>query len=118
MSAPAAHATLATLSRHKCAPLPRGAKPLSRAEIKRLLAPLPGWLFKGGVIAKTYGFGNYHETMAFVNAAAFVAHREDHHPDMAVSYNKCRVAFSTHSIGGISMNDFICAARIELLAKM
>jgi len=106
------------LASQKCKPLPAGTPALSKAAINKLLAQLPGWAHKGGVIAKTYGFANYYETMAFVNGVALVAHREDHHPDMAVSYNKCRVAFSTHSIGGISMNDFICAAKIEALAKM
>src|SRR2546428_9527642 len=86
-----------------------------RARIDALLAEVPGWAFDGKVIAKSWSFKNYHETMAFVNAVAWVAHREDHHPDMSVGYNRCRVEFSTHSIGGISENDFICAAKIEAL---
>jgi 4a-hydroxytetrahydrobiopterin dehydratase len=53
--------------------------------------------------------------MAFVNAVAWIAHREDHHPDLAVSYNRCRVEWSTHSVGGLSENDFICAAHIEAM---
>jgi 4a-hydroxytetrahydrobiopterin dehydratase len=67
------------------------------------------------MLAKSFGFGNYHETLAFVNAVAWIAHREDHHPDLAVSYNRCRVAWHTHSVGGLSENDFICAARVEAL---
>ncbi len=53
--------------------------------------------------------------MAFVNALAWVAHPEDHHPDLAVSYNRCAVRFNTHSVGGISINDFICAAKVDAL---
>ena len=69
----------------------------------------------GKEIFKTYKFANYHETMAFVNAVAWVAHREDHHPDLEVGYNRCRVRYSTHSIGGLSENDLICAAKVEAL---
>jgi len=72
-----------------------------------------GWQVEADTLVKVYPFRNYYETMAFVNMVAWIAHREDHHPDMAVGYNKCRVAFSTHSVGGLSENDFICAAKIE-----
>ena len=68
-----------------------------------------------GVITKTYEFKNYYQTMAFVNAAAWISHREDHHPDMTVGYNKCRVDYSTHAINGLSENDFICAAKLDAL---
>jgi 4a-hydroxytetrahydrobiopterin dehydratase len=103
------------LAQRHCRPLPQGTPALTRAQIDANLAHVPGWSFENGVIAKTYSFPDYHHTMAFVNAVAWIAHAEDHHPDMAVSYNKCRVQYSTHSIGGISENDFICAARIEAL---
>ena len=66
-------------------------------------------------IRRTFAFKNYHESMAFVNAVAWIAHREDHHPDMAVGYNKVTVVFSTHSVGGLSENDFISAAKIDVL---
>lgn len=89
---------------------------LSDAEAARLLAELPGWAIERGQLVKSYGFANYHETMAFVNAVAWIAHREDHHPDLAVGYNRCRVEWSTHSVGGLSENDFICAARVEALS--
>jgi 4a-hydroxytetrahydrobiopterin dehydratase len=106
-----------TLVDGHCLPLPHGTAALTRAEIDSLLKEVPGWSYDGKVIAKAYSFKDYHETMAFVNAAAWIAHREDHHPDLAVSYNRCRVELSTHSIGGISRNDFICAARIERLLQ-
>ena len=70
-----------------------------------------------GRIFKIYRFANYHETIAFVNAIAWVSHHTDHHPDLEVGYNRCRVAYSTHSVGGISLNDFICAAKIEALPR-
>jgi 4a-hydroxytetrahydrobiopterin dehydratase len=104
------------LASRKCKPLPAGTAALTRTAIDSLLKEVPGWAYDGKVIAKTWSFGNYYETVAFVNAVAWIANREDHHPDMSVGYGKCRVEFSTHSIGGISENDFICAARIEALA--
>jgi len=106
---------MSTLTGMKCRPLPAGTPALTRARIDALLKEVPGWTYDGKVIEKTWSFKNYHQTMAFVNAVAWIAHREDHHPDMSLGYNRCRVEFSTHSIGGISENDFICAAMIETL---
>ena len=79
------------------------------------LKDLPGWTkaSDGGSIAKTFRFDDYFHTMAFVNAVASIAHREDHHPDMDVHYNKCVVQYSTHDVGGLSLNDFISAAKVE-----
>ena len=74
-----------------------------------------GWEVIDSVLVKTFSFKNYYRTMAFVNAVAFIAHAEDHHPDLEVSYNKCVVRYSTHSVGGLSENDFICAAKIDAL---
>ena len=89
------------------------------AEVDRLLKSLNGYAASSDYkqISKTYSFENYYETMAFVNAVAFIAHREDHHPDLVVSYNKCRVEYGTHAIGGLSENDFICVAKIEAALK-
>ena len=81
------------------------------------LAQAPGWALVDGAIQKRYDFADYHRTMAFVNALAFIAHVEDHHPDLAVSYNRCTVRFNTHSVGGISFNDFICAAKVDALVS-
>lgn len=80
-----------------------------------MLNQLPGWELSKGAIAKAFKFNNFHETMAFVNAVAWISHRQNHHPDMEVGYNRCRIAYSTHSVGGLSENDFICAARVEAL---
>ncbi len=96
---------------------PRSGAALSRAEAEKLLREIPGWAISDDakVISRVYKFGNYYETLAFVNAQAWVVHREDHHPDLEVGYNRCRVRFSTHSVNGLSENDFICAAKINAL---
>jgi 4a-hydroxytetrahydrobiopterin dehydratase len=95
---------------------------LSVAEIKRHADVLPGWsLDESGEqprITKTYKFEDYYETIAFVNALAWVANHEDHHPDLEVGYNKCVVHYSTHSVGGLSENDFICAAKVDALLRL
>jgi len=84
-----------------------------------MLTTLPGYRadMLVGSISKVYEFDDFYETMAFVNALAYIAHVEDHHPELAVSYNRCAVTFSTHAIGGLSENDFICAAKIEALLR-
>jgi 4a-hydroxytetrahydrobiopterin dehydratase len=92
-----------------------GAAALSPADAARRLDLLPGWAITGGEIRKTFSFADYYHTIAFVNAVAYIAHREDHHPDLEVGYNRCTVRYSTHSAGGLTDNDFICAARIEAL---
>ena len=74
-----------------------------------------GWKLIDGALDKTFSFGNYHETMAFVNAVAWIAHREDHHPDIAFGYNRCTVRFNTHDVNGISVSDFHCAAAVNAL---
>ena len=91
---------------------------LDESQIASRLAQLPGWERQGANIAKTFKFKNYYETMAFVNASAWISHREDHHPDLEVGYNKCRVRYSTHSAGGLTESDFICAAKIEALVQI
>jgi 4a-hydroxytetrahydrobiopterin dehydratase len=87
------------------------------SQIAEHLSHLSGWQFVEGKIVKTYSFKNYYETIAFVNVVAAISHATDHHPDLSVHYNCCVVEFNTHDVeqgkGGISINDFICAARIE-----
>lgn len=86
---------------------------LGPADAAGFAGQVPGWQVEADTLVKVFPFKNYYETMAFVNMVAWISHREDHHPDMTVGYNKCRVEFSTHSVGGLSENDFICAAKIE-----
>ncbi len=106
---------MADLTARKCKPCEGGVDPLKPAEADTLLRQLEGWTLEDGAIVKSYSFRNYYETMAFVNATAWVSHREDHHPDITVGYNACRVAYSTHAIKGLSENDFICAAKLDAL---
>ncbi len=95
---------------------------LTATQIIAKLAHLEGWRLSGGdeggpalAIEKTYVFANYFETIAFVNALAFVAHAQDHHPDLSVHYNRCVVRFNTHDVGGISQTDMDCATQIDAL---
>ncbi|MHB8347124.1 MAG: 4a-hydroxytetrahydrobiopterin dehydratase [Acidiferrobacterales bacterium] len=105
------------LSQKHCKSCAPGTLPLGREHAQTLLAHIPGWSIDDAAtsIERSYRFANYYETMAFVNALAWVAHREDHHPDLEVGYNRCRVRYSTHSVNGLSENDFICAAKVDCL---
>ncbi len=103
------------LTERKCKPCEGGTTPLTGEQADAMLVQLEGWTRSGTEIAKTFEFKNYYHTMAFVNAAAYVSHREDHHPDMLVGYKTCAVTYTTHAIGGLSDNDFICAAKLDLL---
>lgn len=113
-------ATLDELAVLACRPLKGPEHQLPGAEAARLLGLLPGWSLSddGRMIRREYRFRQYFETMAFVNAIAWIAHREDHHPDLEVGYSRCLVALSTHDVGGLSMNDFIVAAKIESLGTL
>jgi len=108
---------LVPLSQAHCLPRRGSEHKLSEARVRELLPEVPGWelIEEGHALSKIYSFKNYYETMAFVNALAYMAHREDHHPDLGVHYNRCVVRFSTHDVGGLSENDFICAAKTEAL---
>jgi 4a-hydroxytetrahydrobiopterin dehydratase len=92
---------------------------LTATEIVASLAKLEGWSLTGDgptlAIEKTFTFKNYYQTIAFVNAVAFIAHVQDHHPDLSVSYSRCAVRFNTHDVGGISVTDFDCATQIDAL---
>lgn len=107
-----------SLAAKQCKPGEGNILQLSTVEIKEMLHQLDGWDLFDGLIEKTYNFKNYYEVMAFVNTVAWISHREDHHPDITLGYNKCRVEYTTHSAGGLSENDFICAAKIDVLFKV
>ena len=106
------------LAKQKCKPCEGGVAPYNEQQAKELLRQLKAWIIEDGKLVKLYPFKNYYETMAFVNALAWISHREDHHPDLQVGYNKCRVEYSTHAIGGLSENDFICAAKADALYSL
>jgi 4a-hydroxytetrahydrobiopterin dehydratase len=111
-------ATSYDLTSKKCKSCEGGVAPLTPDEITSLLSQLTGWRSNNHLIEKSYKFKNYYQTMAFVNAIAWVSHREDHHPDITVGYNNCRVEYTTHAINGLSENDFICAAKIDKLFEI
>jgi 4a-hydroxytetrahydrobiopterin dehydratase len=94
---------------------------LNDVEIRDHLAAVDSWALQDGKVTKTFSFKNYYETLAFVNAIAYIIHAEDHHPELVVSYNRCVVKFDTHSVnggrGGISENDFICAAKADAMFR-
>jgi len=97
--------------------VPRRA--LSPTEIVTRLSAVAGWKLSGDgpdvAIEKTYSFANYHETISFVNAVAFIANAQDHHPDLSVHYNRCVVRFNTHDVKGLSETDFECASQVDAL---
>lgn len=102
------------LTQH-CRPRKGKEDALSTTEVALGLAELPGWQIDadGREIRKEFRFADYFHTMAFVNAVASIAHSEDHHPDLEVHYDRCLVRYSTHDVGGLSLNDLICAAKVE-----
>ena len=94
-----------------------GRTKLDDAAILALLDEVPGWLLveEGTALTRTFAFADYWETMAFVNAVAWIAHGADHHPDLSVHYNRCVARWSTHDAGGLTENDFIAAAKVDAL---
>ncbi len=100
-------------TQQKCKPCEGGVEPMREEEVRKLLPQIDGWDLVDGALERTITFKNYYETTAFVNAVVWVAHREDHHPDMAFGYKQCQIRYATHAIGGISANDFICAAKVN-----
>jgi 4a-hydroxytetrahydrobiopterin dehydratase len=108
---------MSELTKKRCKPCEGGVTPLTKEEAQGFLAQLQDWHLNDSAteISCTYKFKNYYETMAFVNAIAWMTHIEDHHPDLVVSYNQCVVRYSTHAIKGLSENDFICAAKVDSL---
>lgn len=93
---------------------------LADTQLDEYLAAVGDWTLTEGKLCKTFSFGNYYEALAFVNALAYLVHAEDHHPELVVTYNRCQVRFDTHSVnngaGGLSENDFICAAKVDAIA--
>lgn len=104
------------LSQQYCYSAEAGLELLDQKEIGDLKSQIDDeWHLSenGLVVERLFRFSNYYETLSFVNAVAWIAHSEDHHPDMQVSYNKCLVSYTTHAVDGLSINDFICAAKVD-----
>ena len=109
-----------TLTEKKCVPCEGGVPALSRAEseaLKRQLAAGRTLAPDAKRLDRAYTFKDFYRTMSFVNAVAHVANVEDHHPDLEIGYDYCRVRYSTHAIGGLSENDFICAAKVDRIER-
>lgn len=104
-----------SLAAKNCQSLPKGSPALDSQAAGDLLKEIPGWELNESdqTIQREFKFKDFYQTIEFVNALAWIANQQDHHPDLAVSYNRCQVTFTTHSVGGLSENDFICAARVN-----
>jgi 4a-hydroxytetrahydrobiopterin dehydratase len=105
------------LHEQQCLTPEQGLHRLPEDEITALLLQVRDWVHDGDsrTLSKNFTFDNYYQTIAFVNALAWIVHGEDHHPDLEVAYNHCTVHFTTHAVDGLSINDFICAAKIDSL---
>ncbi len=111
---------MSELKDRKCLPCEGGVKPLTCDQAKSLLQKINGWQFfeENQEISKNFSFKGFYKTMAFVNAVAWIASQENHHPDMKVGYNYCDIVLKTHAINGLSENDFILAAKIDSLFEL
>ena len=111
--------SLHPLASQHCTPRKGKEHALDATQVAELLASLPGWqvIADGKAIVKDFKFHDFHHTLGFINAVGFMANQEDHHPDLEAGYGHCQVLWSTHDVGGLSLNDFICAARVEALLE-
>ena len=101
-------------------PIHQNRRVLGATEVVTHLSKLngeqvPGWRLIDGALEKTFSFKNFYETIGFVNAVAFIANAQDHHPDLTVAYGRCTLRFNTHDVGGISVSDFFCASKVDAL---
>lgn len=111
--------SVCNLTDRHCKPCEGGVDPMSREEATTLIDQLEGWSLSadGKAISRRFEFKGFYKTMAFINAMAWIANAENHHPDFTAGYNYCDITFTTHAIDGLSENDFICAAKINELLK-
>jgi len=111
--------TVCNLSDKSCKPCEGGVEPMSREQSENLIKQVDGWVLSedAKTIARRFEFKGFYKTVAFINAMAWVANSENHHPDFSAGYNFCEVNFTTHAIDGLSENDFICAAKVNELLE-
>ena len=109
--------TVCNLTDRHCEPCEGGVEPLDREKAGHLLAQVAGWNLAADAksISRRFEFKGFYKCVAFINAMAWIANREGHHPDFSAGYNYCAVTFTTHAIDGLSENDFICAAKVNEL---
>lgn len=107
------------LSAQHCQPRKGKDNAVEPSRAAELLQQLPDWKLRGDgkAIVKDFRFDDFHRTLGFINAVGFMANQEDHHPDLEAGYGHCQLTWSTHDVGGLSLNDFICAARVEALLE-
>ncbi len=105
------------LAKMTCSPIKQGTAPLSHAEAEPLMQEISAWSLAGQEITREFRFKDFRQAMQFVNRVAEIANDQDHHPDIFISYSRVKLVLSTHKIAGLSMNDFILAARINLLDR-
>ncbi len=107
------------LTEQSCRPCEGGIDPLSAERVSRLLPQVPGWTLAsdGHAIRRRFDFPGFGRTMGFINAMSWMANRQGHHPDFTAGADHCTVHYTTHAIGGLSENDFICAARLNALVE-
>lgn len=108
---------MSDLQQKTCRPCEGGVSPMNDSQIQEYLEQVNSWEYKEGNIVRNFAFKNYYETIAFVNAVAWVSHKENHHPLLEVGFRNCTVKYNTHAIQGISENDFICAAKVDALVS-
>lgn len=104
------------LAEQSCTRIKAGEPPLTDQEVEELMLAIPKWSLRGKTIIREFLYKDFHQAMDFVNKAAHIANEQDHHPDILISYNKVQLTFTTHKINGLSLNDFIAAAKIDQLA--
>lgn len=109
--------TVCDLTDRHCKPCEGGVEPMNRAEAEAMMSDIPGWVLAGDAktISRRFEFKGFFRTMSFINAMAWIANAENHHPDFSAGYNFCLVNYTTHAINGLSENDFICAAKVNAL---
>jgi 4a-hydroxytetrahydrobiopterin dehydratase len=111
---------MSALAERHCQPCEGGMAPLTRAQAEPLMEQLDAaWRLdpEARALRRDFSFRDFYRTMSFVNALAHLANIEDHHPDLEVGYNYCRVRYTTHAVKGLSENDFVCAAKIDRLPR-
>jgi 4a-hydroxytetrahydrobiopterin dehydratase len=102
----------------KCQACEGGVAPLAPEGVAELLPQVPQWQLADNQLTQTFKFANYHEAVAFVNATAWISHRENHHPDIELGYNRVTLRYTTHAANGLTENDFICAAKVDALLTL